>query len=65
VKITLNGRDKQTDSKTIDELLDEFEQKKAAIVVEQNLNILNKDDYINTPVNEGDKIEFIRFMGGG
>jgi len=63
--ITLNGEEKITSSKNIEELLDEYNQKKAAIVVEVNLDIIAKNNYQSTPIKNGDKIEFIRFMGGG
>ena len=35
------------------------------VSIEYNGTILNRDDYDSTIVNDGDRIEFLYFMGGG
>ncbi len=35
------------------------------IVVEYNLRILPKEEWINTHLQENDKIEIVSFVGGG
>ena len=35
------------------------------VVVEHNLQALDRDVWERTPVGEGDQIEIVRFMGGG
>lgn len=35
------------------------------VVVEHNLHALDRSAWEDTPVQEGDQIEIVRFMGGG
>jgi thiamine biosynthesis protein ThiS len=35
------------------------------VSVEHNLKILDKSDFANTLLHEGDSIEFLYYMGGG
>jgi len=50
---------------TISDLIEYFEIKNPVFIVEHNENILEKKDHAHTKVNEGDKIEFVQFVGGG
>jgi thiamine biosynthesis protein ThiS len=65
MNVLINGR-KQTLSPdaTIIRLLDELKIDPAAIVVELNGKILQPEAYPNG-LSEGDRLEFIRFVGGG
>jgi thiamine biosynthesis protein ThiS len=65
MKIKLNGKPIETTSQTINDLIDEYNQKRQTLVVEQNMHILDKGDYGTSILNAGDVVEFIRFMGGG
>ena len=51
--------------KTITDLIEYFEIKNPVFIVEHNENILEKTDHANTTVKDGDKIEFVQFVGGG
>lgn len=66
--ITVNGKEKTVgaDNPTVLELL-QLENVKAPEMVSVQLNgkILRRDDVKTTPVNEGDELEFLYFMGGG
>jgi thiamine biosynthesis protein ThiS len=35
------------------------------IAVEQNLEIISRADWEKTPVNSGDRLEVVHFVGGG
>ena len=67
MKVTINGKDVQTNgSRTVTELLKEQKIKWPDMVsVELNGAILKRETFASTGLNEGDKIEFLYFMGGG
>lgn len=50
---------------TIEDLIEHFKFKSPVIIVEHNEKILKKADHKETKVSEGDKIEFVQFVGGG
>ncbi|MGE4318526.1 MAG: sulfur carrier protein ThiS [Deferribacterales bacterium] len=50
---------------TISELIAKYDMKKETVVVELNGELPDKDQYDNITTKEGDKIELIRFVGGG
>ena len=62
----INGTEKIiSDNLSITGLLDELKINAATVVIEKNSIIVDKTAYSLERVNEGDKIEIIRFMGGG
>lgn len=50
---------------TIVELMQHLELNSPVIIVEHNDEILKKDEHKQTNINNGDKVEFIQFVGGG
>ncbi|MCM1506716.1 MAG: sulfur carrier protein ThiS [Ruminococcus flavefaciens] len=62
--ITVNG-DKLDFSGTVTELLDVMEYNGRRVAVELNENIVPKAEYDSTVVSDGDKLEIVRFVGGG
>ena len=67
MKIVVNGEDFESkDDLTISELLVEQEVKMPEMVsVELNGEILKRSAFEATALTEGDKVEFLYFMGGG
>ncbi len=67
MKLMINGKDVETSgSQTVTELLKEQEIKWPDMVsVELNGTILKRETFASTGLNEGDKLEFLYFMGGG
>ncbi len=66
IKITVNGKQKEVFADiTVDELLKELEVTGTMFVVEQNLQIVAKEDYAATSVKENDNFELVGFFGGG
>lgn len=64
--ITLNGeRIDIKENMTLSELLNEKQFRVERIAVEYNGAILNKSEFDNIIVKEGDHIEVVSFMGGG
>ena len=50
---------------TISELIDHFDFNTPVIIVEHNNVILQKGEHETAKINDGDKIEFVQFVGGG
>lgn len=67
MKIVVNGEEFESkDGLTISELLVEQEVKMPDMVsVELNGEILKRSVFETASLNEGDKVEFLYFMGGG
>ena len=66
IKIILNGKENEIKSgMTVSDLLTKWRMRPELVTVEINENILQKLDYETTEIKEGDKVEFIFYMGGG
>ena len=68
MKLTINGNDETLEaaSLTVTELLAAKDVKMPDMVsVELNGDILDRDAFDSTTVNDGDAVEFLYFMGGG
>ncbi|QUH24661.1 sulfur carrier protein ThiS [Serpentinicella alkaliphila] len=50
---------------TVEQLLNELNLPKEKVVVEVNLNIIDVSTYSSTALNKGDRVEIVRFVGGG
>lgn len=69
MKITVNGKGTElpeNPARTVDSLLEELNvSQRLYVTVERNGDILAREAFIATPVEDGDTIEFLYFMGGG
>ena len=66
MKIVLNGVAREAaDSTTISSLLEEVGLNPDRVVVEVNLQIIDRHDFKGTFLKEGDQVEVIGFVGGG
>ena len=66
ITITINGT--QTTASSTDSILNIINQYKlnpSSVIVELNEHIIKKNDYETTKLNENDRIELIRYIGGG
>ena len=64
--ITLNGEPYElTVGATITELLARLDIDPRGVAVERNFVVVKRDAYPATPVEEGDQIEIVNFVGGG
>ena len=62
----INGVQKQYHSGlTVSEILMRENFEKERVAVELNEEIISKDDYDNTVLNDTDVMEVVSFMGGG
>ena len=66
IKIKLNGKDKEINGMmSVSRLLEELKINPEGVVVELNLQVLNRAKYGATDIKEGDNVEIINFVGGG
>lgn len=63
--IYVNGKEMQPKNLLISDLLKDLELNQDFIVVEVNQEIVQKDHYTKQLLCEGDRIEIVRFVGGG
>ena len=66
VSIVLNGESRAVRTGlTVADLLRDLELHPGMVVVERNREILAREALDTTPVEEGDRIELVHFVGGG
>ncbi|MGE5110445.1 MAG: sulfur carrier protein ThiS [Acidobacteriaceae bacterium] len=64
--LTINGDSRQFDNvSNLAELIDVLGLKGDRVAVELNRYIVSRPDWPATPVNDGDKLEIVHFVGGG
>ncbi len=66
IELMVNGAPRTvTAGLTVRELLESLNLTPALIVVERNLEILDRAAYETTVLDEGDRLELVHFVGGG
>ncbi|MFC0271950.1 sulfur carrier protein ThiS [Metabacillus herbersteinensis] len=67
MNIRVNGEKIELSStvKVIEDLLVFFELQERLVIVEQNREIVTKEEYQSTKLGDGDEIELVHFVGGG
>ena len=65
-KIQLNGDPYEiNDGTNLNELLNKLKIQKNKVAIEVNGEIVEKSKYLNLILNKGDKVEIVKFIGGG
>jgi len=66
MRLTVNGEIiEKSNAGTVMELLHELQIEPLQVAVEVNLSIIKKADYSTFRLNDGDKVEIVKFVGGG
>ena len=66
MKLKINGEDREVDDGlTLTGLLETLQIRPARVVVERNRDIVPREIYSTTLINEGDTLEIVHFVGGG
>ena len=66
MKVVINGEKKEiTDGMTILDMIQSLRLKPERIAVELNRRVLERENYVGQRINENDRIELLRFLGGG
>jgi sulfur carrier protein len=64
--VTINGEARSFDRmSSLAELVDVLGLKGDRVAVELNRNIVSRTEWEKTPINDGDKMEIVHFVGGG
>ena len=64
MEIVINGKNANTNARTINEIIEKREIDKRGLVIEYNGEILKQEKW-SKKVQEGDKLELLSFVGGG
>lgn len=66
IAVTINGKPVQLEgSVSLKQFLDERDVDPKFVAVAYNGNVLQKEDYSGTILNEGDVVEIVQPVGGG
>lgn len=66
MKVIINGKDYDLpEGITLFELIKQLKFDPEKIVVEKNLDIIKREEYEKCVINENDRLEILRFVGGG
>jgi len=65
MKLTLNGQTKDTEARTVRDLLVELGLGEQAVAVEVNRQVVPKARHGQTALSDGDAIELVTLVGGG
>jgi sulfur carrier protein len=66
MNLIINGESRQFESvPTLAALIDQLGIKGDRVAVELNRDIVPRASWPSTPLNDGDKLEIVHFVGGG
>jgi sulfur carrier protein len=66
VKLTINGEEREFASvSTLAELVEQLGMKADRVAVELNRDIVPRARWTGTPLQDGDRLEIVHFVGGG
>ena len=65
MQITINGKPEEVQADTVMDVLKQKEIDPHMVAVELNTQIVERDRLETTNVRDGDKVEFLFYMGGG
>ena len=65
MRLKVNGKEYETKTETILQLLREMEIMQGRVAIEVNLDVIKKTDYENYRLQDGDNVEIVYFVGGG
>ncbi|MCA9500138.1 MAG: sulfur carrier protein ThiS [Nitrospira sp.] len=66
MKIVVNGEQREAvEPLTVAQLLETLHLRSEQVAVEINLKILDRGDFPNWNLHDGDKVEILSFIGGG
>lgn len=65
MNLTINGETKVSAAETLGALVAELGMKPDRVAVELNREIVPRDQWPQTPLHDGDRLEIVQFVGGG
>jgi thiamine biosynthesis protein ThiS len=65
MNLTINGETQSTSAETLGALIEQLGMKPDRVAIELNREIVPRDQWLRTPLHEGDRLEIVHFVGGG
>ena len=65
MKLIINGEGKELNCERVSDLLSALNLEKDMVAVELNKNIVHRENFNNTRLNNNDKLEIVNVVGGG
>ena len=65
MQISINGKSETLDVSTISDVLKAKDIDPQLVAVELNTEVIEREQIATTNVKDGDKLEFLFYMGGG
>jgi sulfur carrier protein len=65
MKLTINGEPQLSSAETLGALVEHLGMKPDRVAIELNREIVPRDQWPQTPLHNGDRLEIVHFVGGG
>jgi thiamine biosynthesis protein ThiS len=65
MKLTINGETQVSSAETLGALVAGLGMKPDRVAIELNREIVPRDQWPQTPLHDGDRLEIVHFVGGG
>ena len=66
MKIKVNGQSKEVEAGlNLGQLLENMQLNAECVAVECNLDVVEREAFVSTQLNDGDNLEIVSFVGGG
>jgi len=65
MNLTINGENQIATAETLGALVAHLGMKPDRVAIELNREIVPRDQWPQTPLHEGDRLEIVQFVGGG
>ena len=65
MKLIINGKERDVECEKVSDMLNKLNLKMDTVAVELNKNIVHRQDFNNTKLNDNDKLEIVRVVCGG
>jgi thiamine biosynthesis protein ThiS len=63
--LIINGESRPISAETLSALVEQLEMKSDRVAIELNREIIPRDQWPQTRLNDGDQLEIVHFVGGG
>ncbi len=65
MKLVINGQERVLECGNVSELVSKLNLNKDIVAIELNKKIVHRENFDNTKLNDNDKLEIVKVVGGG
>ena len=65
MNLTINGENQVSSAETLGALVEQLGMKTDRVAIELNREIVSREQWPQTPLHDGDRLEIVHFVGGG